>query len=632
MIEKMKKLSLIIYHSSKDKLLGDLQDLGVVHLETNSSIQNEEIIAINEKITKLKKGVNLLNDIAKTHKVKLKQVDFNGDIEELLSKIDEENDKLSKFRSDLENINKEINLLTPWGTFDPAYIEELEEIGIKFKYYSTNASTFEKMDKTNLNIEVINKTKGNVYFVVVYRDGEEIGELDAVEQRIPVKNINDIYKESVHCQYDITNQQKILIDYTKYIDCLSNLILENTDNLEYDITDASLTPEAEGKILIIKGWVPDKLLKDVKVLLDKEDVVYLLDDPAEDDNVPVLLKNGPFAKLFEPITKMHSLPQYTEIDPTPFFAPFFAAFFGLCLADVGYGLILLAVVLLAFVFIRTKKLLPTLMLGLVVSLTTIGGGYILDTFFGTKITEISIVPESVKSGIVFGSMYQAMGLSLLIGIVQVFLGFFLQATNRFRKYGVFGIFHPLSTIIIVSGLILLVMPFLSGIMGVTLEKMNAGPIMFGYWLSLIPDLNLMGKVLFFVGLIFLLLFNNLEAKFFIRPLSGLWEFYGLITGVPGDILSYIRLFALGLAGGLLGNAFNQIAFMLRDAIPILPLAYIGMALIMLVGHGLNLALAALSAFVHPLRLILLEFYKSVDFTGGGLVYSPFKNRVILKNK
>ena len=120
----------------------------------------------------------------------------------------------------------------------------------------------------------------------------------------------------------------------------------------------------------------------------------------------------------------------------------------------------------------------------------------------------------------------------------------------------------------------------------------------------------------------ILLFNNPDKKMWIRPLLGLWEMYNVVSGLLGDVLSYIRLFALSLAGGLLGGAINLIATMIRGDDPGI-VSWFFMLLVLVGGHFINFALAALGAFVHPLRLTFVEFYKAVGFTGGGKAYAPF---------
>jgi V/A-type H+-transporting ATPase subunit I len=217
-----------------------------------------------------------------------------------------------------------------------------------------------------------------------------------------------------------------------------------------------------------------------------------------------------------------------------------------------------------------------------------------------------------------------MAFAIMVGVVQVILGFAIQIINRIRLNGFFAGLMPLGTIFLISAGVIAIINNMA-------PELVIGPMKVGILITSIPNTGLVAIILAIIGGVLVLLFNDVTKKLYIRPLIGLWDLYGIVTGVPGDILSYIRLFALGLAGSLLGGAFNQIAFMVKGDPPSI-IGYFFMVVILIIGHSINLGLAALSAFVHPLRLILLEFYKSVGFTGGGLVYSPFKNRIILKNK
>jgi len=626
MIEKMKKLSLIIYHNSKDKFLKNLQALGVVDLDCNTGMQNEEITDLNNKIIALKKAGTLLNKKLKETKIKIKQTKYNKSILELLDEINIELDKLDNLNEKLDEITREISLLTPWGNFNPDDLNKLADIGLKFKFYSLSRSKFNKLKKDDIRFEIISEIKNTVYFVVVYEEGEVEKNIGIAEDKVPIKELNKLLTEKDKLLQNIEKQDTAIAGYSKYLDVIHNEILKTEDKLSYIITDRSLSEEAEGKVLVITGWIPLKNLNQVKEFLDKEDIVYLLDNPKPDENVPVLLKNGPFAKLFEPITKMHSLPQYNEIDPTPFFAPFFAIFFGLCLGDFGYGLFILSAIIIALLFLGKKKnTRKTIFLAIILCISTVFCGLLMNSFFGEKIVNINFFPQRLKNAVIFTETSDAMLLAIFVGVIQVTVGLLVQMINRTRMYGIQGAFKPIGTI-------LLLFP---GIIGLILWK--GGSVAFlGFVLKdnilKIPNILMISSISAIIGFIFVLFFNNIEKKFYIRPALGLWELYGIITGIPGDILSYIRLFALGLASGLLGNAFNSIAFMVKDGVSssgniiVILLGYLGMTIILLLGHTINLGLAALSAFVHPLRLILLEFYKSVDFTGGGRIYSPFKNR------
>lgn len=627
MIEKMKKLSLFIYHSSKDRFLENLQNLGVVHLEADKSIQNDEILTLKNLGVKIEKIIKFLNTLENKSE-DVKQIEYNDSIENLLKEIEEKQIKLNEMIARYENIKKEIDLLKIWGNFDPELIQKInKETGYKIKFYSTISKNYYKIKNKDIIYEKIGEFKSRIYFMVLYKEEIEIAEILelGIEEKIPLKSLNSLEIEKEILNEKINKEKNSFTQYLKYLKYFENnkLILE--DRIDYNIANLNLIPEADNKVLLINGWIPKRNLESVIKFLNNEDVAFLIENPNKNEDIPILLKNNKIVKLFEPITKMHSLPSYIELDPTPFFAPFFSAFFGLCLADIGYGLILFFIVIATLILGKNKKLKPILFLGLILSIMTIISGVILDSLFGFKFTELKILPESFKKFVIFGNIQDQMTFALLLGVVQILFGFILQIVNKVKTKGFLAALQPLGTMFLITGgVFYLVGFFING-------DFNIGPIPIKKLILSIPYIYNITIVLLITGAILVLLFNNIGKSIFIRPLIGLWEIYGIITGIPGDILSYIRLFALGLAGALLGNAFNQIAFIVKDNAPPI-INYLGMLLILIGGHTINLALSALSAFVHPLRLILLEFYKAVGFTGGGKPFVPFKNRFVLNTK
>ena len=393
------------------------------------------------------------------------------------------------------------------------------------------------------------------------------------------------------------------------------------EQLELVLTTLNLRPEAGGEILRMTGFVPSGDSDRLAAFLDSRDVVYLLEEPDKDDRIPVKLKNGRVVRLFEPITRIFGLPSYAELDTTPFFAPFFAFFFGMCLADFGYGLIVLALSAAAFFVLKKPVMKSIAALGMILGFTTLIGGVILDTLFGTRISDISDLPESISRLILFRDNDSAMYFAISLGVIQVMFGFVLQTVNRIRQDGFQGGLKPIGTFLLIVGVVFYAM----GALG---TDFAIGPIPVGKLFHAGGiDPGRIGMVLLIGGVALVLFFNSLDKKIWLRPLLGLWEMYGIVSGVPGDILSYIRLFALGLAGGLLGGAINQIAFMVRGDTPGI-ISTVLMLLVLAGGHGINFALAALGAFVHPLRLTFVEFYKAVGFSGGGKAYTPFARKSI----
>jgi V/A-type H+-transporting ATPase subunit I len=191
----------------------------------------------------------------------------------------------------------------------------------------------------------------------------------------------------------------------------------------------------------------------------------------------------------------------------------------------------------------------------------------------------------------------------------------MQVVNKWRQNGFTASLQPAGTFLLIVGVAI----WAVGNMG---RAFSVGPIPVGTWINALGNTAGLGLGMAALGILLVLFFNNPGKKIWIRPLLGLWEMYGIASGVPGDILSYIRLFALSLAGGLLGGAINLIANMIRGENPGV-FSWIFMLLVLIGGHFINFALAALGAFVHPLRLTFVEFYKSVGFTGGGKPYSPY---------
>ena len=246
---------------------------------------------------------------------------------------------------------------------------------------------------------------------------------------------------------------------------------------------------------------------------------------------------------------------------------------------------------------------------------TVIGGLFLNTFFGMKIDGLPSLSPAIRSMLLFRSIDDAMAFSIMLGVIQILLGFIMQTVNKARQDGFQAALQPVGTLMLIVGTAI----WAVGRMG---ESFAVGPMAIGAWIARIGDTARIGLGTGAVGVLLILLFNNPHKKFWIRPLMGLWEMYGIVSGVPGDILSYIRLFALSLAGGLLGGAINLIATMIRGDSPGI-FAWFFMLLVLVGGHFINFALAALGAFVHPLRLTFVEFYKSVGFAGGGRPYAPY---------
>ena len=306
---------------------------------------------------------------------------------------------------------------------------------------------------------------------------------------------------------------------------------------------------------------------------------------------------------------MYGMPVYSEFDPTPILAPFYLLFFAMCLGDAGYGIILLL-----FGLMLNKGWLKVGMfdgLGNIISLLGAGTmvvGTVLGTFFGIGLHDASWVPEWLKSCMIVGEidipgvgvLNIQMLLAMGIGIFHICVAMTVKAICYTKRYGIKENIATWGWLVLIVGGILVGLLALGKLVSPAAVK----------W------------ALIAVGVISALaiyIFNTPGRNPLINVGAGLWDTYNMATGILGDVLSYLRLFALGLAGGMLGQAFNNLALSVKgDAL----MTWVPFVLILLAGHLINILLSSLGAFVHPMRLTFMEYFKNAGYEGKGSAYNP----------
>ena len=625
MIVPMKKLSLLLYHKEKESFLNSLQDLGVVHVAVNAKIQSENLSELQEKVKIADRVLKALKRV-KTPSVTQQK---KGNAEEIINQYGTLASQREEIEQQIIKLRKDAAALEPWGNFDPASLGKLKEKGVSIRFFRLHEKMFGAMKKDDLYFEVINRKEGSVYFVVLVYGESVLPDIEDVI--LPQVSLETTLKEIKALANKKQKIEKSIEELAAYQDVLTFYLSNQNCHLSLESARINMEEGADGRVLSLTGWLPVNKEKKVTEFLNGFFAWFECSDPLEDDDVPILLKNKKGFALFEAITKIFNLPDYFELDPTPFFAPFFAFFFGLCLGDCGYGLIVLIGSLVAL-----KKgpasLKPIFQLGMILGIATMVAGLFLNTFFGAAVFSFPGFEEAIfKTGGRIGAplgafeaergkIFPAMTFALYIGIMQIILGMILRGFNRIQSSGmIFGI-APLSNILMVGAFVI----FLAHANFMEMGTFSFWAVPAGKLLSSVPASVAKGLAVAGVGL--LLFFNDPRKKLPARVGIGLWELYNFVSGVVSNGLSYLRLFALGLAGGLLGAAFNEIAFMLiTDANGVVNYASvmtIFTVLILIASHTLNLGLSALGAFVHSLRLTFVEFYGNVNFKGGGKAYSP----------
>ncbi|MCB1138143.1 MAG: hypothetical protein KDK23_05270 [Leptospiraceae bacterium] len=661
MIQKMKKVNLFLHYSQKKKVLGQLQRLGVIHLNTVSQIDTQKYSNYKRTRSRYQDMIVALADLEKKRQKEKEKhsaeqgADYTAQLASLekasarekLLYLEKKFDELQALKAAQQELEDSRAELQAWGDFPVDRLQALQSKGVRIRLFIGSEKAFDQFDFQKLSegeeapyyyISVINRSGGKVYFAVLEFSGRSLV-IPFEEVALPSRSLNEMSREIQQVQRRLDLVEGEILACHHWTHALEKAIQVLESRMAFEAAKHSLERNSQNAIFYITGFYPDSRASDVEGFLQQHEIACTVAYPEAGDSVPIALKNGFFARMFEPITKLFSLPDYMELDPTPFFAPFFVIFFGMCLGDIGYGLVVSAIsAILLFVVPRNWKLLAGL--GLTLGLSTTLAGLLLNTFFGENMFSVPGATSSITGQTsdltLFASyssegstVFPAMTLSLMLGVVQLILGMLLQAVNSFRMNGFMFSIKPAGMILATLGGLILACHtnFLN--LGFN-ESFSIGPLAIGQWLVAIPPVA--GQILALGGLGLFFLFNNPDKSLFLRPLTGLWEFYQFITGFLGDFLSYIRLFALGLASGLLGNAFNQIAFMILPGYPentdfLSPMIAISI-IILVIGHTLNLGLSLLGSFVHPLRLTFVEFYKNLDFKGGGVPYEPF----LLKQK
>ncbi len=608
MIERMQKYLFLIYHREYEGFLQSLRDLGVVHIkETKSSKQFDNLqslLAKRRDLADLRRRVkSLRSKDAPEVSVLVPQTEEQGvavrtEIEKLL---EWERDLASQISSQ----KREIDYWNIWGEYDLHQMQNLERAGYKLHFYTVASQQFQEQWIEEFRAIKINDFRAQAYFVTLGQDGDRRPE--AEEVKAPTASIEDMRKklEALEQEAEETHNKIVEFADTRIGELDGyDLFIER----DFDFSNALIQaePEANDTLMVLEGWVPEKMASKVAPALDRVPCYYEQVAIQEGDNVPVKLKNNRYARLFEMITKMYSLPNYGELDITALFAPFFMLFFALCFGDGGYGLLLLIGATIAKMKAKDDAIKSVCSMLMWLGGTTAIVGSLMGTVFGM------VMPWT--GGEILGSVPDTyilnqstmMYLSIVLGLIQIVFGKFVAGyktqVQRGFKYGLAT--YCWAVLILFGGLGLVAMMFGNG---------NA-------------ILGMASKVLLGIAalaFVIALFYNTPGKNIFLNFGSGLWATYNNASGLLGDTLSYIRLFAIGLTGGILGGVFNNLAVQVGGGLPI-GLNFVVMAVILLFGHGLNFGLCMISSLVHPLRLTFVEFYKNAEFEGGGRQYNPFK--------
>ena len=595
MIKKMTKYSFVVFHKEVEDFLKNLQEIGVVDvtrqkraIDSYSMEKFEEIAQYNAAAGALQRlKADAVKKGARISSGKPECADYLEFYKDMSALKDSLKAKIFALKGDLADA-------LPWGAFTEKNLKDIETLGFTPYFYSVSEQKYSSGWEGLYPIHILNRYEGKVYFAILM-EGNAKPEIKVQEASFPAVSADVIKAELDECEALAAKTEENLLALTNCIDDIMQQKEELFCNLDLYLANGASQKKADETIVIFEAFAPTDIEPEVVKFLEENNVYYLKEDAKAEDDPPIKLKNNFFAKLYEPIGDLYMLPKYGEHDLTVFFAPFYMLFFGLCLGDMGYGLVLI----LAGLFVNFKvkayanygKLVAWLGLGAVI-MPALNG-----TVFGAKLYDFIPMPQNITD--LFFNDMQMFWFAILFGIFQIIFARVLQAVycfmNRNWHMGLSGLGWAICI----------------GWAALAYASMEAG---FTYpgWVNYIA----LG------GLALILLFTSNAKNPFVRLFKGTAALYDS-TGVFGDVLSYIRLFGLGTSGGILGFVVNSIAMNLAE----IPYAgWFFMGLMLIVGHIFVLLLSCLGAFVHPMRLTFIEFYKNAGFEGGGRPFNPLTKK------
>ena len=592
MVTEMTKYDFILMSGDADAFLSKLQEAGVMDITRSLKPIDEKSEKLSHRAEIYRKAIAALKGVEPAEFAEKTYGDLAVNVLETVKGKEEALDQLTLLRKDLDES-------LAWGCFDTEGIQRLADAGLKLHFYKAKTSAMDPAWKEQYALSEIS-TEGNYTYFVVVSDSENY-DFPMKELPAPEKDSKTLEDEISAVEFEIEQKDRHLAELKCHEGDLRKEMDKIASKLDLHLARAAGEKVAEDYVTVFEGFAPADKEAALREMLDQEQVFYVADKAEVEDNPPIKLKNNRFVSMFEMLTDMYGRPSYNEFDPTVFISIFFMLFFAFCMGDMGYGLVL---ILASLALKKTLgKIAP---LGITLGIATTVVGFLFHTFFSTDMLTWTWIPDAVKKCMLPSQIMGydgTMVLALLVGIVHICLAMIVKT---YQSTKVKGFANSLGTwgwtLLIVGGVIIGGLA-LMGVMDKAVTK----------WI--IIGLGILSAL----GIFFL---NDLHRNPLKNVGAGLWETYNTATGLLGDVLSYLRLYALGLAGAKLGEAFNAIALQARgDG----GAGWIWFILIVVIGHTLNVAMCILGAFVHPLRLNFLEFFKNSGYEGSGRTYHPLKN-------
>lgn len=634
MIVPMKKISLIIKKEEKESALTTLRELGIVHMEITEGGGNR-LDSLKEQTALLENALYL---IGKANKTEQKHTDTEQALS-LAAEIAALSEKKKGWQADRSALLTELEQIKDWGEVDPNEIRSLQAKGIELSFYEMPRSAYRALPD-DIKTVCLGSTKRSVRFVLLgsCADAETEAALHCNRLTLPKISTAQIREQISKLEEQITEADQRITDAACCTESMQKAIEAIRREIEFETYATGMADEdlSDGgkqtvSVAYFEGYIEAENLDRLKQTAADCHWGLTADDPCAEDNVPTKLKNNKFVSLIYPLTDfLGTVPGYFEYDISGWFLAFILIFFGIIFGDGGYGLLICAAaaIPIAKSLIAKKEISPMVLLIALFGLSTVLWGTLTCTWFGLSPEQLPNMLKNLSVPVI-SNVYadklwslpwtdEGVGLTtaqnlqifcFTLALIQLTVAHIMGAIRYKSSAKMLG---DIGSILQLCGIYYLVLNLV----------VNAEVFPFGLVLGGIP-IGTVAISLIGVGFLLSFVFSNYEGSIVKSLLASLKNIVSVLLGVVNvfsDIVSYIRLWAVGLAGAAISATVNSLAGPLLGNFMFMILAIV----LLVFGHGLNMILNVLSVIVHGIRLNTLEFSSHLDMSWSGHKFTPFR--------
>ena len=636
MIVPMKKVSLIIMGDKKTETLEKLRKLGMIHIEINEGS--------GERLNELKEQISLLESAIFTVGTKKGAEGEELNLAESLNIAKDVaflTDKKKNCQAEMFTLNSEFDRLESWGRFDPESVKDLVEKGIDISFYEIPKKEYEALGDSLKTIK-LGESKNTVKCVLINSFTDEktefVATMNNYKLELPQMSTEEMQQKVSEFIDEIKSIDEKILSYGKYTNALKNAVKACEKEIEFEIyatgmADEDLSENKNVSIAHFKGYIETENIDKLKETAKSNSWGLLIEDPTEEDDVPTKLKNNKFVSLIYPLTDfLGAVPGYFEYDISGWFLAFILIFFGIIFGDGGYGLFICAIASIPIIksLVTKKEVSPTFLLVGLLGLSTVLWGTLTCTWFGLSADQIPLWLQKLSIPVISNvyadriwhpfwtegetGLTTAQNLQIFcfsLALIQLTIAHIKGVKRNIKSLKMLG---DIGSILQLFGIYYLVLSLV----------VNPEVFSFSLVISGIP-VGTVAIALIGIGFLLSFVFSNYEGNIIKSILASLTNIVSVLLGVVNvfsDIVSYIRLWAVGLAGAAIAATVNELAGPLLGNFLFMIIAIV----LLVFGHGLNMILNVLSVIVHGIRLNTLEFSSHLDMSWSGHKFKPFNEQ------